>query len=140
MKYDPAHLLYHAVHSRTMRSYPAVFIVLAAVAVGCAITFVRVDIPPSQISHGEGFITYRQDAFTHFQVRQHSALPLRLPNSIEPAAQSPVPQHPLSVYPPPRLAPPPPLLPSVSENISAIPDDAYLLELPPLQEKKEDAP
>ncbi len=140
MKYDPAHLLYHAMHSRTMRSYLTVFIVLAAIAVGCIIAFVRVEVPHSQISHEEGVIIYRQDAFTRFRVRQHSALPLRLPNAIEPAAQIPVPKHPISAYPLPQLLPPPLPLPSASENISAIPDDAYLLELPPLQDKKEDAP
>ncbi len=140
MKHTPAHLLYHAVHKRTMRSYLGVFIVLAAIAVGGGIALVKVELPPQQVSRGEGSVIYRRDAFTRFRVRQHSAMPLRLPDSIEPAAQLPLPSHPLPIYPAPRLLPPPPLEPTSSLQGFMMPDDAYLLELPPPQEKEGETP
>ncbi len=139
MKHVPAHLLYHAVHKRTMRTRLGVFIVLAAIAVAGGIVLVKVELPPQQVSRGEGSVIYRRDAFTRFRVRQHSAMPLRLPDSIEPAAQLPLPSHPLPVYPVPRLQLPPPLEPTPSQRSFIMPDDTFLLELPPPQEKKEES-
>ena len=131
MKRESINLLYHRAHTRPMPGCLPLFVILAALlVVGIAIVF-KVNLPPLMEPRGEGNIIYRQDELTRFRVRQLSALPLRLPAAVDPAARSLVPEHKLPLHPTMQLVPPPSQLSPACDHESAILDDAYLLELPP---------
>lgn len=141
MKHDPIHLLYHSMHARPMRGCLPLFVLLSALLVGGVIALFEVSLPEPAPPRGEGLMLYQRDDLTRFRVRQQSALPLRLPTSVDPAAQWPIPEHALPLRPMPELLPPPSRLQPVDARDSFVLDDAYLLEFPPpnLPEKRKEA-
>lgn len=131
MKREPIHLVFHAPHARPMVRCLPVFIVLSLLLVAGAIMFFTVNLPPMLRPRGVGNILYRQDDLTRFRVRQLSALPLRLPSAVDPAAHLPIPKHELPLHPELPLVLPPSQLGPMYDHASAVLDDDYLLELPP---------
>lgn len=131
MKRAPIHLIYHSVYPRSMSGCLPLFFILALGAVVGTMILFKVNLPKPIPPRGEGEILYRQDELTRFRVRQHSALPLRLPSSVDPAARLPIPEHILPLHPLPTLLPPPSQLRPVYAQDSFVLDDAYLLEFPP---------
>ena len=120
------------------------FFLLAALATGAVMWLVQVRLPAHFRPRGTGVVHYRNDELTRFQVRQRSALPLRLPR--DPAAMLPEPEHALPLHRPVLLqaAPPLPITPEPPD--SAVLDADSLLRLPPpnpqnhLHPEKEVAP
>lgn len=131
MKRDTIHLLYHGKHKRPMPGFLPLFFLLAVLLVVGVISLVRVVTPQPLHPRGVGNVYYRNDELTRFQVRQRSALPLRLPAYADPAAQLPIPSHDLA--PLRRVQPAAALpLPLVREPAdSALPEVDHLLDLPP---------
>lgn len=131
MKTDPAKLIYHSMHKRPMPGCLPLFFLLAALATGGVICLVSVELPKPYRARGTGAVSYRNDELTRFQVRQRSALPLRLPAYADPAAQLPLPEQKLP------LGRPVPLQDAPAQPISSTPPDSavldadMLLQLPP---------
>lgn len=142
MKRDPIKLIYHTLHKRPMPGCLPLFFLLAALVVLGIISLVRVVAPPPLRPQGVGNVYYKNDELTRFQVRQRSALPLRLPAYADPAARLPIPEHPLS---PERVVAP---LPAPAQTLmqaapdTAVPGADSLPEpaLPTATDKKEDEP
>ena len=130
----PTKLLFHSMHKRPMPGCLPLFFLVAAVVVGCIICMVQVTLPRQVRPKGVGNIYYRNDELTRFQVRQRSALPLRLPAFADPAAHQPIADHSLPLE---RKIGPLPAAPySVTPQApdSAVLDAEYLLALPPAEE------
>lgn len=133
MKTKPAKLLFHSLHSRPMPGCLPLFFLMAAVVAGVFIAVVHVSLPRQQRPRGVGRVYYRNDELTRFQVRQRSALPLRLPAYADPASHLPTeaPELPLRREPAPLPAP-------VYSILTGAPDSAVLeadtlLALPPAE-------
>lgn len=129
MKTTPTKLIYHSLHKRPMPGCLPLFFLLAALATGAVMWLVQVKLPEPFRSRGTGAVHYRNDELTRFQVRQHSALPLRLPT--DPAARLPEPDHALPLQRPIELQSAPPLPITTEPPDSAVLDAATLLKLPP---------
>lgn len=132
MKHDPIKLIYHTMHKRPMPGCLPLFFVLAALVVVGIISLVRVVTPEPLRPRGVGNVYYRNDELTRFQVRQRSAMPLRLPVYADPAARPPIPEHPLDPVRQVELQ----ATPAVTSLPGAAPDSAVLnaeslLALPP---------
>lgn len=131
MKTTPANLIYHSLHKRPMPGCLPLFFLLAALLTVAIVKVVQVTLPEPFHARGVGNVQYRNDELTRFQVRQRSALPLRLPTYADPAAQLPIPPHelPLSRAVPLQQAPPLPI--TAEPPDSAVLDAENLLQLPP---------
>ena len=142
MKRDPIKLLYHSLHKRPMSGCLPLFFVLAALVVAGVISLVRVVTPQPLRPRGVGNVYYRNDELTRFQVRQRSALPLRLPAYADPAARPAIPQHELPLYREVELQTLPPLPSIPPPPDTAVPGADTLPELPPpgFMQGKEVAP
>lgn len=134
MKNKPAKLLFHSLHSRPMPGCLPLFFLMAAAVTGVVIALVHVTLPQQLRPRGVGNVYYRNDELTRFQVRQSSALPLRLPAYADPAAHSPAeaPGLPLKRELTPLPAPPYSLLSDAAPD-SAVLDAGSLLALPPAE-------
>ena len=141
MKNDPIKLIYHSMHKRPMPGCLPLFFIMAALLVIGLICMVRVITPTPLRPRGVGNIYYKNDELTRFQVRQRSALPLRLPAYADPAARVAEAEHELPLH---RQA-----LPAEAPPINILdyaPDSAafnaeQLLALPPAAaEEKEVRP
>lgn len=130
MKHDPAKLIYHSMHKRPMPGCLPLFFAMSALAVAGVMLLVEVKLPEPLRPRGVGNVFYQNDELTRFQVRQHSALPLRLPT--DPAARLPEPDHALPLQRPIELQSAPPLPITTEPPDSAVLDAATLLKLPPL--------
>lgn len=93
MKTAPARLIYHSLHKRPMPGCLPLFFILAGLAVAGLVSLVRVTLPEPMRPKGVGNVYYRNDELIRFQVRQRSALPLRLPTYADPSARLPIPDH-----------------------------------------------
>lgn len=133
MKHAPAKLIYHSLHKRPMPGCLPLFFLLAALATAGVIWLVRVKLPEPFRPRGVGDVQYRNDELTRFQVRQRSALPLRLPQYADPAAQLPLEQRELSTARRAELQEAPPLPLTTEPPDSAVLSAAELLELPPAE-------
>lgn len=91
MKNSPIQLIYHSMHKRPMPGCLPLFVLMAGAVVVGLICLVRVVLPEPLRPQGVGSMYYQHDELTRFQVRQRSALPLRLPAHADPAAQLPLP-------------------------------------------------
>lgn len=131
MKRDPSKLIFHTMHKRPMPGCLPLFFLLAAGVAALVITLVKVSLPEAVRPRGVGSVHYRNDELTRFQVRQRSALPLRLPAYADPAAQSPIPAQELPQSRKVTLRPAPPQLISSELPDSAALDEETLLRLPP---------
>ena len=131
MKRAPINLIYHSLHTRPMPGCLPLFFFLAALVVALFMVFVRVSLPATTPPRGVGRVYYRNDELTRFRVRQHSALPMRLPDSIDPVAQLPIPEHPLPLPRKVHLQPTPPAFTPYSVPDSIVLDPERLLKLPP---------
>lgn len=129
MKNAPAKLIYHSLHKRPMPGCLPLFFMLAALVSGLVMWLVEVKLPEPFRPRGTGVVHYRNDELTRFQVRQRSALPLRLPG--DPATQLPGPLHTLPLTRAVELQPAPPLPITTEPPDSAVLDAASLLRLPP---------
>ena len=134
MKTDPTKLLYHSLHKRPMPGCLPLFVLLAALVTGGLMCLVQVRLPAPIRPRGVGTVDYRNDELTRFQVRQRSALPLRLPTYADPAEQLPEAPQELPLNRPVNLLPAPPLPITTEPPDSAVLDAAFLLQLPPQEE------
>lgn len=134
MKNAPTRLIYHSLHKRPMSGCLPLFLLLATLATIGAISLVHVTMPPPFHSRGQGTVGYKNDELTRFQVRQRSALPLRLPTYADPAAQQPVAHAELTLGREVPLQEAPPLPITAEPPDSAVLDAAELLRLPPTEE------
>lgn len=133
MKNAPAKLIYHSLHKRPMPGCLPLFMLLAALVTGGVMWLVQVRMPEPFRPRGTGTVHYRNDELTRFQVRQRSALPLRLPAYADPAAHLPELNYELPLSRPVNLQPAPPLPITTEPPDSAVLDAATLLQLPPEQ-------
>lgn len=131
MKTDPAKLIYHSMHRRPMPGCLPLFFLLAALVTGSFICLVSVTMPTPYRARGTGAVSYRNDELTRFQVRQRSALPLRLPTYADPAAQLLLPAKGLPLCRNVQLQEAPVQTISPEPPDSAVLDAATLLRLPP---------
>lgn len=136
MKSAPIKLIYHSMHKRPMPGCLPLFFILAAVVAAAGICVVKVvmpgKLPPPKVGH----VYYRSDEMTRFQVRQNSALPLRLPAYADPAAGLCREEHPLPLYR--QISPlPAPQVETTPPHDSAVLDAEQLLALPPAAEAAE---
>lgn len=131
MKRDPIKLIYHSLHKRPMAGCLPLFFVLAALVVAGVAALVKVVVPEPPKPRGVGNVYYRNDELTRFQVRQRSALPLRLPAYADPAARPAIPEHELPLYRELELLPLPPLHSIQPPPDTAVPGAEGLPELPP---------
>lgn len=134
MKNKPAKLIFHSMHSRPMPGCLPLFFLMAAVVTGVVIALVHVTLPRQLRPRGVGNVYYRNDELTRFQVRQRSALPLRLPAYADPAARLPMAEHHLPLQREVELQP----APLYDISAGASPDSAVLeaetlLALPPAE-------
>ena len=134
MKHAPAKLIYHSLHRRPMPGCLPLFFLMAALATAGVISLVRVAMPEPLRPRGQGSVQYRNDELTRFQVRQRSALPLRLPAYADPASQLPGAGYELPLSREVSLQPAPPLPISAEPPDSAVLDAGALLRLPPAEE------
>lgn len=141
MKSDKEHsLIYHSLHSRPMPGCMPLFMLLSALFLGGAMLLVKVVMPEPLRPKGEGNIYYRDDAILRFQINQRSPLPLRMPESLDPAREGASSKTALSWVKPVSL------LPLASPRIySPAPDSAVLssedlMALPPAQPTEVEAP
>lgn len=130
MKRAPIRLIYHSMHARPMPGCLPLFVLLSAILVGLIMATVHVVLPRVEPPKGVGRVLYKNDELTRFRVRQHSALPLRLPDSIDPLTQLPIPKHKLPLERKVRLQPAPPADPDSSVPDSVVLDPQKLLRLP----------
>lgn len=116
------------------------FFLMAALVVALIMLAVRVSLPATPPPRGVGNVYYRNDELTRFRVRQHSALPMRFPDSIDPVAQLPIPEHNLPLPRKMPLQPAPPAY--LPDNIpdSIVLDPELLLKLPPPANEQQDSP
>lgn len=135
---SPPKLVFHSLHTRPMPGCLPLFFLLAALLVGGVICLVEVTLPKPIRPRGVGNVYYRNDELTRFQVRQHAALPLRLPAYADPAAQLPLPKRPLTLK---REAGPVPALPPAGQAPdSAVLSADALLALPPAPQQEGGTP
>lgn len=131
MKKEEHSLLYHAMHSRPMAGCLPLFFLLAAIVVGSAFFFVKVDMPEPARPQGHGKVMFINDEITAMRMQLRSPLPLILPAYVDPTRVETAAGHSL-----PRKAEPE-LRPSPGTHIferypdSMILDEKRLLELPP---------
>ena len=130
MKNAPTKLIYHSLHKRPMPGCLPLFFLLAGLATAAVIWLVEVQLPAPFRPRGTGTVSYRNDELTRFQVRQRSALPLRLPGD-DPAARLPEPAHALPLQRAVELQAAPPLPITREPRDSAVLDAETLLRLPP---------
>lgn len=130
-------LIYHSLHKRPMPGCLPLFFLLAALVVAGVISLVEVRLPQPLRPRGIGAMYYKDDELTRFQVRQRSALPLRLPTYADPATRLPIAKHDLPLLREVTLEPAPPSTFSTEAPDSAVLRADILLELPPEEQKPE---
>ncbi len=116
-------LVYHIQHGRQKQGCLPLFVLIAALLVGTALIFVKVEKPQPAPNLGEADVYYLNDTFSYVHLRQDIALPFPQPKKLNPP-----------VLPYSRrasLAPLPPLSPFDAPRGSVILDEENLLELPP---------
>lgn len=129
---DPEqNLIYHAMHRRPMKGCLPLFILLSCGVVLGILSLVEVAIPRAPRPKGEGKVYYRNDELLHFNIRQRTPLPLRLPDYVDPVRQEEAASQALPGAYVPRLvqAPPPRLFAAAPD--SCVLDKNLLLALPP---------
>lgn len=142
MEKEEHSLLYHALHSRPMAGCLPLFFLLAAIAVGSALLFVKVEMPRGVRPEGLGKAMFINDATTATRLKLRSPLPLILPAYVDPTRRETAAGQTLPRKAEPKLQPPPPSRIFSPHPTSMILDEDALLKLPePAQpESGEQAP
>lgn len=98
MKEQEETLVYYPKYGRPLRGCMALFVLLAALGVGALLYVVRVQMPEPLPPAEEGTLQYRNQEALYRHVLMRSAMPLPLPQYVDPArrdeaAAQALPQH-----------------------------------------------
>ncbi|MBR5886848.1 MAG: hypothetical protein IKZ07_01435 [Akkermansia sp.] len=124
-------LVYHVRYERPLRGCLWLFVLLSVLTAAAVLVLVRVKMPEPLPQAKVGNVQYRNNDLLHLQVVLRSAMPLPLPDYVDPARREEAADQALPAHFEPHLQSAPPERVFNVAHDSAVLDSADLLSLPP---------